>query len=108
MAIGEYAEKCSNYIQIHMAYLVPQNISISNEDTDVVDDSGRGYPPVDEDSGQVLGDIHGGHVDQHLDIIRVVPRVQDADLAPVHCSQGKPANVIAVCLENNFRSIFLT
>ena len=115
MAICENAEKMFilfclmykyTYIYMYVYVYLPQNISISNKDTDVVNDSGRGYPPVYEDPGQVLGDVHGGHVDQHLDIIRVFPRVQDADLAPVHCSQGKPANEIAVCLENNFRRYF--
>ena len=84
-------------------YFWPQNISISYEDTDVVQDSCLGNPPVDEDPGQVLGDVHGGHVDKHLDIIRVSARVQDVDLAPGHCGQGKPANEIAFCLENDIR-----
>ena len=72
----------------------------------MMDDSGHGYPPVDEDPGQVLGDVHGGHVDQHLDVLRVAPRVQDADLAPGHCGQSKPANEITFCLEKQFRKYF--
>ena len=100
--------ECWNMELTYVSYLLyfhfwPQNISISYEDTDVVDDSGGGYPPVDEDPGQVLGDVHGCHVDKHLDIIRVSPRVQDVDLAPGHCGQGKPANEIAFCLEKDFR-----
>ena len=62
--------------------LLPYNISIGHEDTDVVNDSCGGYPPVDEYSGEVLGDVHGGHVDQHLDVLRMFPGVHDADLAP--------------------------
>ena len=72
-----------------------------------MDDSGHGYPPVDEDPGQVLGDVHGGHVDQHLDVLRVSPRVQDADLAPRHSGQSKPANEITFYLDNNSGSIFV-
>ena len=57
-------------------------MNIGHEDTDVVDDSCGGYPPVEEYSGEVLGDVHGGHVDQHLDVLVVFPGVHDADLAP--------------------------
>ena len=71
--------------------LIPRHINVRDENTKMMEDSGRGDPLVDQDVGQVLDGVHGGHVDHDLGIGGVLHGVQDADIPPVKCHQSDEA-----------------
>ena len=50
----------------------------------MMDDGCCGNSLVDEDVGQVLDGVHGGHIDHDLGVGSVLPRVHYADVPPVH------------------------
>ena len=50
----------------------------------MMDDGCCGYSLVDEDVGQVLDSVHGGHVDHDLGVGGVLPRVHYAHVPPVY------------------------
>ena len=59
-------------------------------------DGGGGYPLVDDQVGQVLDDIHGGHVDHDLGVRSMLGRVQNVD---VSIGQGRQSNVTKFCFK---------
>ena len=66
---------------------LPQYIDISDKNTDMMNDGGRGDPLVDQDVGKVLDYVHGGHVDHDLGIRGVPHGVQHADIPLVNGHQ---------------------
>ena len=69
----------------------PDDVVIPYEDTDMMDDRSLANPLVEEEPHQVLGGVHGGHVDHDLGVVSVVLGVEHVEISPVHGRQAHPA-----------------
>ena len=61
-----------------------------------MNDGGGGYPLVDDQVSQVLGNIHGGHVDHDLGVGSMLCRVKNIDISIV---KGRQSNVTKFCFK---------
>ena len=63
-------------------------VDVGTDDADVVDNGGVRNLLVDEDFHNVLGDVHGGYVDEDLDVVLVLVCVDEADILPPESCEG--------------------
>ena len=86
----KYFNLNENYFnfQGRLCTISPDNVAISQEDKQMMNYSGSCNLLVDEDVGQVLAGVHGGHVDQYLRVGSVGHGVQNTDVTIHDCFQS--------------------
>ena len=67
-------------------------VEVGADDTDMVDDCGGGNLLVHEELDDVLADVHGGEVDEDLDVGGVPVGVDEVDVLPPEGGEGDVAD----------------